>query len=129
MSDKTIAQKMFLQKARSIAVLNPEAGSAALLAQLPPGLVNIGDDDGAGTHDVVLIFAGSQRELEQLLPRARSQLAARGALWVAYVKGTSPRRSDVHRDTIMTFAESIGLTGAAMISIDDDWSCLRLKIA
>jgi hypothetical protein len=124
MSDRTIAQKMYLQKARSIAVLNREAGSAALLAQLPAALC----DDGAGPHDVVLLFARSQQELEQMLPRARSRLAPGGALWVGYIKGTSPLRSDVHRDTIMTFAESIGLSGAAMISIDADWSCLRLKI-
>ena len=123
MSEKSIAQKMYLQKARSIAVLNGGVGSAALLAQLPPGLVDKGEDP----HDVVVLFARSQRELEALLPRARERLAPAGALWVGYIKGTSPLRADVHRDTIMAFAESIGLTGAAMISIDEDWSCLRLK--
>jgi hypothetical protein len=123
MNEKTIAQKMYLYKARSIAVLNGGAGSAALLAQLPADVV----DDGDGPHDVVVLFARSQRELEELLPRAKARLAAKGALWVGYVKGTSPLKGDLHRDTIMAYAESIGLTGAAMISIDADWSCLRLK--
>jgi hypothetical protein len=47
---------------------------------------------------------------------------------VAYVKGSSKLRSDLHRDTIREYGESIGLTSVAMISIDEDWSALRLKI-
>jgi hypothetical protein len=37
-------------------------------------------------------------------------------------------KTDINRDTINAYAASLGLQGVAMISIDDDWSALRLKI-
>lgn len=123
MTEKTIAQKMHLHNASAVAVLNAEGGSAALLAALPAQRIVA---DGVAA-DLVLLFAPGRRELEDLLPHAKSRLAPKGALWVAYVKGTSKRKSDVHRDTIRDFAVSIGLASVAMISVDGDWSCLRLK--
>jgi hypothetical protein len=48
-------------------------------------------------------------------------------LWVTYHKGTSKVKTDINRDTINAYAHSIGWEGVAMISIDDDWSAMRLK--
>jgi hypothetical protein len=50
-------------------------------------------------------------------------------LWVTYHKGTSKVKTDIHRDMINAYAHSIGLEGVAMISIDEDWSALRLKLS
>jgi hypothetical protein len=47
---------------------------------------------------------------------------------VSYPKGTSKVNTDINRDTIGLYAQSIGLQPVAMISIDDTWSALRLKI-
>jgi hypothetical protein len=58
----------------------------------------------------------------------KSVLAPKGALWVTYHKGTSRVKTDINRDTINDYARSIGLEGIAMISIDEDWSALRLKL-
>jgi hypothetical protein len=37
-------------------------------------------------------------------------------------------KTDIHRDTINAYAQTLGLQGVAMISINDDWSALRLKL-
>ncbi len=37
--------------------------------------------------------------------------------------------TDINRDTIAEYARTLGLEGVAMISVDDDWSALRLKVA
>jgi hypothetical protein len=37
-------------------------------------------------------------------------------------------KGDINRDTITAYAETIGLEGVAIVSIDEDWSALRLKI-
>jgi len=37
-------------------------------------------------------------------------------------------KNDINRDTINTYAHTIRLEGVAMISIDEDWSALRLKL-
>jgi hypothetical protein len=123
MPDKTVADKLFVQKAKTIAVINDGPANAALVAELPAEkLVK------KGPADLVIYFANSQMELQKHLPKVKERLEPKGALWVAYVKGTSKLRSDLHRDTIREYGESIGLTSVAMISIDEDWSALRLKI-
>lgn len=125
MTAKTIAEKMYVKNATAIIVLNADARHAALLAQLPSSLI----DDSAASVDFVLLFANSQPELETLLPQAKARLAAEGALWVAYVKGSAKHKSDIHRDTIRNFAATLELDSVAIVSIDDDWSALRLKHA
>jgi len=123
MSEKSLADKMFVKKASRIAVLNAKNRAPRLLAALPEALL-VGGSEAA---DFVLMFASSQQELEDVLPLAKMRLAPKGALWVAYIKGTSRNASDVHRDTIRSFAATLGLTAVSLIAVDDDWSALRLK--
>jgi hypothetical protein len=35
---------------------------------------------------------------------------------------------DINRDSIAAYAATIGLQAVAMISVDEDWSALRLKV-
>jgi len=123
MTEKTIADKMFLKKASAIAVINAKGRAPELVAALPSELIV----SGSKPADFVLMFAGSQQELEEVLPKAKTRLAPKGALWVAYVKGTSKQKSDVHRDTIAAYAATIGLDAVSIISVDADWSALRIK--
>src|SRR4051812_30913007 len=122
MSDKTIADKMFLKNATSMAILNG-AAHPALCAQMPAELLGAGD----GVADVVLMFALDQRELDRFLPKALARLGDKGALWVGYLKGTASRKTDINRDTVNATAETLGATAVSIIAIDQDWSALRLK--
>jgi hypothetical protein len=122
---KTIADKLYVKNAATIAVLHADARHAAATGQLPAEKLA-----AQGPADLVLLFVHSLAELEMRLPEAKARLAPKGALWVGYVKGTSKRHAaGLHRDTIAAHAETIGLTPVAMIAIDDDWSALRLKVA
>jgi hypothetical protein len=121
MSEKTVAQKLFVKNAGAIAVINADAGQAALLAELPAALM-AGDGQAA---DLIVLFVNGRQELEDLLPAAKTRLLPKGALWVAYRKGGAKR--EIHRDSIAAHAETIGLEPVAIISLDADWSCLRLK--
>lgn len=120
---KTTAQKMFVKNYTAIAVINAEGHQQAIVADLPQEMI----DSSGKPVDFVLMFAANQQELEDVLPLAKTRLAPKGALWVAYIKGTSRNASDVHRDTIRSFAETLGLTAVSLIAVDDDWSALRLK--
>lgn len=122
MTDKTIADKMFLKNAKSMLVINGKA-NPALVAQLPAGLIQ----EEAATVDVVLLPALNQKELEQYLPQALARLGEKGSLWIAYLKQTASKATDIHRDVINTYAQQYGATAVAMISVDLDWSALRLK--
>ena len=122
MNEKTVADKMFLRTAKSMLVLNGQA-NPTVAAQMPADIIKQGD----GPFDVILMFCMGQNDLEHYLPLAKQQLNATGSLWIAYLKQTASKATDINRDSINAYAREHGITGVAMISIDGAWSALRLK--
>jgi hypothetical protein len=122
MTDKTIADKMYLKTAKSLAVFNG-AVHPGIVAQLPHDLIREGDE----AADVVLVFAMNQKELDQHFPAALARLGDKGSLWIAYLKHSAPKATDIDRDSIYAYGKEHGVTGVALISMDADWSAVRLK--
>ncbi len=122
MSEKTIADKMFLRTAKSMLILNGGV-HPGMVSQMPPNLLK-NDQERV---DVVLLFAMNRKELEQYFPIAKERMGDKGSLWVAYLKQTASKATDINRDSINAYAKENGITGVAMISIDGDWSALRMK--
>ena len=123
MREKTIIDKMYLKNAKSLAVFNG-AVHAAIVAQLPADLIEAGESDA----EVVLLFILKQAELEKYLPEALARLGEKGSLWVAFLKQSAPKATDVTRDWVEAYAEEHGATSVALISVDSDWSALRFKL-
>lgn len=124
MTDKTIADKMYLKTAKSVVVLNG-AVHPGIVAQLPQELLI--DGDGQRDADAVLLFALNQSQLEQFFPEAMTRLGDKGTLWIAYLKPSAPKATDLTRDTINAWTKELGVTVVALISLDADWSAVRLK--
>ena len=122
MNEKTVADKMFLRTAKSMLILNGQA-NPGVAGQMPAEIVK----EGEGPFDVILLFALNRKELEQYLPAAKERLGDKGSLWIAYLKQTASKATDINRDSINAYAKENGITGVAMISVDGDWSPLRLK--
>jgi hypothetical protein len=121
MNEKTVADKMFLRTAKSMKILNGGV-NPGVVSQMP---TNLQVDNGPA--DVVLLFAMNRKELEQYLPAAKESLGEKGSLWVAYLKQTASKATDINRDSINAYLKENGITAVAMISIDGDWSGLRAK--
>jgi len=126
MSEKTIADKMFLRTAKSMLILNGGV-HPGMVAQMPPNLIKNDQGKADDRVDVVLLFAMNRKELEQYFPTAKERMGDKGSLWVAYLKQTASKATDINRDSINAYAKENGITGVAMISIDGDWSALRMK--
>jgi hypothetical protein len=77
--------------------------------------------------DIIQVYVASRKELEEQLPHLKKLLPPQGILWVTYYKSTSKQATDINRDRINEYAQTLGLQGVAMISVDPDWSALRLK--
>ncbi|WP_290414410.1 DUF3052 family protein [Massilia sp. YIM B02763] len=122
MSEKTIADKMFLRTAKSMLILNGGV-HPGMVSQMPAQIVKNEQD----RNDVVLMFALNRKELEQYFPTAKERMGDKGSLWVAYLKQTASKATDINRDSIRAYAEENGITTVAMISVDGDWSALRMK--
>lgn len=125
MHDNAITDKLYLRTVKSLAVFNGSV-NPSIMAELPTDMMHDDAAEPAGV-DVVLLFALNQAELEQWWAQALARLGEKGSLWIAYLKPTAPKATDIDRDKIFTFAAQRGVTGVAMISMDGDWSAVRLK--
>ncbi len=125
MSEKSVAQKLSIKPGSRFLLVNPPAGYAGQMGELPAGVSLQGE--AGGKVEAIQVFVANRGELEAQLPRLKQVLSPKGMLWVTYHKGTSKVKTDINRDTINAFARSLGLQGVAMISIDEDWAALRLK--
>jgi hypothetical protein len=125
MSDKSVAQKLLIKSGQTVFFANPPAGYVASMADSLAGVTVLENVDQP--VDFIQLFVANRKELEIQLPRLKNGLKPSGSLWVTYHKGTSSIKTDINRDTINAYAATLGLQGVAMISIDADWSGLRLK--
>ncbi len=125
MSDKTLVEKLQIKPGRSFLLVNPLAGYEADLGPLPNDVTLLRASDHP--VDIIQVFVVNREEMEKYLPSLKYLLAPNGILWVTYFKGTARIKTDINRDSINAYAKSLGMQGVAMISIDQDWSALRLK--
>ena len=126
MSDKTVAQKLLVKPGQKVWFVNQPKGYKALLGEIPKGVTVL--KEAAEPVDLIQVFVDSHKDMEEQLPRLKTLLTPKGLLWVTYHKGTSKQKSDINRDSIATYASTIGLQAVAMISVDEDLSALSLKV-
>jgi hypothetical protein len=125
MSNKSVAEKLLVKPGKTFLLIGAPTSFEKTLGALPGGAQVL--HDVSEPADIIQLFAKSRAELERELPRLKQLLNPGGALWITYYKGTSKQKTDINRDSIAEYATSIGLEGVAIISVDDDWSALRLK--
>jgi hypothetical protein len=124
MSSKTAAEKIYLRKGKHVFFFNAPDNLGELLGGIPEGVILTEVD----TADIVLAFIENHKQLKRHLTGLKGRLKPKGALWIAYHKGTSSVDTDINRDSIIEFAMKHHLKGVAIVSINENWSALRLKI-
>ncbi len=126
MSEKTIAQKLSLKPGTKFILVNPPPGYQARIGELPAGVKLL--DEASSPAEAIQVFIANRGELEAQLPQLKQHMTPHGMLWVSYHKGTSKVKTDINRDSINAYARTLGFQGVAIISVDDDWAALRLKL-
>ena len=125
MAAKTVAQRMLIRPGARVLILGAPPGYARVLGPLPKGATRLAR--ATKEIDVLQVFFKSRKEMKARLPRLKKYLAASGAMWVAYPKGSTKGGMDISRDVIWKYASTIGLGPVALIAIDGTWSSMRLK--
>jgi hypothetical protein len=91
--------------------------------ELPDGVTGTPD---ATSADAVVLFAGTQADLDRragpLLEAARADKLA----WVVYPKG-GQRGTDLNRDTLARHLAAAGIRPVRQVAVDDVWSALRFR--
>ena len=103
MHDKSIADRMYLKTARSLAIFNGEV-HPGLVAQMPPDLLEAGREQA----EVVLMLAINQSDLEKFFAQALERLGLRNTPLVVLVRlaNTRPSRRGINRRSGSTFSRS-----------------------
>jgi hypothetical protein len=125
MSDKSIVEKLLVRKGDQVLLIDPPAGYMARIGALPKDAALVAETQGK--VDVIQVFVKNQADLEQKLPGLKERLAPGGRLWVAYPKGATKTKSDVNRDTIRAYAQTLGMEGVAIFAVDEVWASVRLR--
>ena len=79
MSDKSIAQKLFIKPGNKFLLVNPPLGYLARMGELPAEVILM--SDSSCLVEVIQVFVANQTELEAQLPLLKELLAPKGMLW------------------------------------------------
>jgi len=126
MSEKTIFQKMFLKSGMKVFFGNIPADLKDLYTEMPEGLIRINQPEPQ--LDVINLFVKNQQELEREIRGLRELLKPSGIIWLCYPKLTSKLKSDLNRDTIYPYYLKLGYQTVSMISINETWSAMKMKL-
>jgi hypothetical protein len=125
-SDKSVSEKLLIKPGNRSLVLNAPKGYIDELGELPEKVTFL--KEPTPPIDVIQVFGLNQKELEDNLKKVKPLLTLKTVLWLTFLKGTSKIKTDINRDTIRTYAETLDLIGVFIFSVNDDWSALRLKM-
>lgn len=125
MSGSSLAKKLLIKPDQRLLIINPPLNYPAKLAKLPAGVHLLKSDEGEA--DQVQLFVHNIAELNALAPQALGAIKYDGILWIIYPKKSSKMKSDLSRDEGWEAVTGNGLTGIAMVSIDDTWSAMRFR--
>ena len=126
MPDKSVAQKLLFKETYTVLLLNEAADYRKTLGALPAKVTIL--TEANGLVDLAQVFITSKKEMEAALKKLRTSLKPSALLWLTYPKGTSKVKADINRDIIREYVEANGFKTVALISVEDTWSALRLKM-
>jgi hypothetical protein len=131
LAEKSNAEKLQIKPGRRVRFINAPKHFEELIGTLPEGTQVLDDSvDSSPSQpvNILILFALGFQDLQAHLSRSRTTGAPDGMIWAAYHIGTSRVKTDINRDSINTYAGTLGMKGVAMVSIDEDWAALRLKV-
>jgi hypothetical protein len=125
MAETPLAKKLNVKPGYQLLVMNAPDGFTHRLEPLPEG-ARLYISPG-GRFDTVLVFVGSQSDLNRFAPIALQAVKTGGSLWFAYPKKTSKIKTDINRDAGWDAANQAGWLPVTQVAIDETWSALRFR--
>jgi hypothetical protein len=124
MSDKSIAQRMFLKKDQRFLLIGDPPGYVEAMGSLPEGLILLREPQPP-IH-VIQVFVKNMTELQAVLAELLPYLTPKIPIWVSYPKGTAGVKTDINRDIIWEYVKSLSMSATSIFSIDSTWSAMRV---
>jgi hypothetical protein len=81
-----------------------------------------------GKYDFIIAFAKDLQEMKKFVKDVTAAIEKDGYLWICYPKGSSKKyKSDINRTKLLEVFGPFNFEGVTQISIDDDWSTVRVR--
>ena len=77
--------------------------------------------------DFVHLFVDSQTAFAESFENAAQAAKADALFWLSYPKSSGKKRYDINRDSLWDLVLPRGWHPVAQVSLDDDWSAIRLR--
>ena len=127
-SGTPLPRKLGIMPGHRVVLLDPPAGFAQTLGELPEGTQAGGRQPAGQPADVIVCFVTWRHELAARLAELRANLAPAGGLWVAWPKKAAKVPTDMTEHVVRELALPTGLVDNKVCAIDATWSGLRLVI-
>lgn len=125
MNNNTI-NKLKIDKHDKVLIINAPSEFLDLLKESTSCTI---ETELAGKYSYIQIFITSQADIIEKSEKLAGAIEGDGFLWICYPKGTSKKykKVDCNRDTLRESMIKFGFEGVSLISIDDDWSAMRIR--
>jgi len=124
MSDKSVAQKLFIRENHTVLLLNAPKGYKKALGKLPKGVKII--TKSSTPVDFIQLFAATKADMTRLFRQAKPLLKEGGLLWATYPKA-GQMDTDLKREVVWECGQAVEMQPVSQIAVDAVWSALRFK--
>jgi len=97
MSDKSVAQKLFIRENHTVLLLNAPKGYKEALGKLPKGVKIV--TKSSTPVDFIQLFAATKADMIRLFRQAKPLLKRDGLLWATYPKA-GQMNTDLKREVV-----------------------------
>jgi len=117
-----LAKKLGIRPNTTLALINPPKDFKKTLGTLPQGITI--QKQPFSQSDLIILFAETQRDLQNRLIKISAKLEANGKLWIAWPKKGSETATDVTQATVRKTGLALGLVDYKVCSINPTWTGL-----
>jgi hypothetical protein len=122
-STRPLVAKLGIKAGQRIAILQPPADYAAILGELPGGVVPLATLQPG--LDLIHFFTTSRGELETHFPQLAGALTRSGKLWISWPKRAAKVATDLDENVVRAIGLANGLVDVKVAAIDFIWSGLQ----
>jgi hypothetical protein len=123
-----LLKKLNFKDHKALYVINPPDSFLPHLDAMKP-IAEVKTDVELGDEiEFAVIFAITQKQLDESINKIGPNLIGDSILWAAYPKGSSKKyKCDFNRDNGWQEFGKFGLEVVRQVAIDEDWSALRFR--
>lgn len=123
-------KKLRLTTQKELLILNPPDDFKKETESLSASEITIDFVKKSEKYHFIMLFVLSLNEVSGSAEEISGSIGEDGILWICYPKKSSKKyKTELSRDNVLQPFGEFGFEGVTQVSIDEDWSALRIRQA